>query len=149
MTQSLSHTALSRDAISLGGKVALVTGGGSGIGRGIAIGMAEFGADVAIIDIDADAASEAASRILEKGRRAHVIIADVMDRDAVRSAIAGAVVALGQIDILVNNAGGTRPIKLVDMTDKQADRQIDLNLKSLIATTQAAARAMIAGGRGG
>ncbi len=149
MTQPLSHTALSRDAILLTGKVALVTGGGSGIGRGIAIAMAEFGADVAIIDINAEAAEEAASRIREKGARALVVIADVMDRDAVRSAVATIAETLGRIDILVNNAGGTRPIKLIDMTDKQADRQIDLNLKSLVATTQAAARAMINGGRGG
>ena len=149
MTQPLSHTALSRDAILLTGKVALVTGGGSGIGCGIAIAMAEFGADVAIIDINAEAAEEAASRIREKGARALVVIADVMDRDAVRSAVATIAETLGRIDILVNNAGGTRPIKLIDMTDKQADRQIDLNLKSLVATTQAAARAMINGGRGG
>ena len=149
MTQALSHTALSRDAILLTGKVAIVTGGGAGIGRGIAIGMAEFGADIAIIDINAEAAEEAAARIREKGVRAQVIVADVMDRDAVRAAVEAVVATLGRVDILVNNAGGTRPIKLIDMTDKQADRQIDLNLKNLIATSQAAARAMIAGGQGG
>lgn len=149
MSSDLSHTALSRDAISLTGKVAVVTGGGSGIGLGIAVGMAEFGADVAVIDIDAAAAEEAAARIRAKGSRAHTVIADVIDRDAMRAAVATIVEALGRIDVLVNNAGGTRPIKLMEMTDRQADRQIDLNLKSLVATTQAAARAMIDGGQGG
>jgi NAD(P)-dependent dehydrogenase (short-subunit alcohol dehydrogenase family) len=149
MDQALSRTLLRRDAILLTGQVAVITGGGSGIGRGIGIGMAEFGADVAIIDIDGGAAEEVAERVREKGRRAHVIVADVMDRDAIRESVASILAALGRVDILVNNAGGTRPIKLVDITDRQTDRQIDINLKSLVATTQAAARAMIDGRRGG
>ncbi|HEX7820481.1 MAG TPA: SDR family NAD(P)-dependent oxidoreductase [Sphingobium sp.] len=145
----LNRTTLSRSAILLTGKVAVVTGGGAGIGRGIAIAMAEFGADVAIIDIDGAAAEEIATLIRGKGQRAHVIVVDVTDRDAVRAAIASTVETLGRLDILVNNVGGTRPIKLIDITDRQADRQIDLNLKSLVAATQAAARAMIDGGEGG
>ncbi|HEX7743578.1 MAG TPA: glucose 1-dehydrogenase [Sphingobium sp.] len=149
MSDALSRTLLTRDAILLTDQVAIVTGGGSGIGRGIAIGLAEFGADVAIVDINADVAEEAAERVREKGRRAHVVVADLTDRDAARAAVASAREALGRVDILVNNVGGTRPIKLVDITDRQADRQIDLNLKSLVATTQAAVRAMIDGGKGG
>ncbi|HEX7853393.1 MAG TPA: SDR family oxidoreductase [Sphingobium sp.] len=145
----LNRTTLSRSAILLTGKVAVVTGGGAGIGRGIAIAMAEFGADVAIIDIDGAAAAEIATLIRGKGQRAHVIVVDVTDRDAVRASIASTVETLGRLDILVNNVGGTRPIKLIDITDRQADRQIDLNLKSLVAATQAAARAMIDGGEGG
>jgi len=149
MTEDVTRTALTRDAILLTGKVAVVTGGGAGIGRGVALAFAEFGADVAIVDVDAEAAERVAALVREKGRRALAVAADVRDRDACRGAIAAAVEALGAVDILVNNAGGTRPIKLVDMTDAEADRQIDLNLKGLVAITQAAAKAMIARGAGG
>ncbi len=149
MGEDLSASRLKRDAILLTAKVALVTGGGGGIGRGIALGLAEFGADVAILDIDGAAAEIVAGLVREKGRRALVIAADVSDRDAVRAGVALCVETLGRLDILVNNAGGTRPIKLLDMTDRQADRQIDLNLKNLVATTQAGASAMVAGGAGG
>lgn len=149
MSEEISQTNLSRNDILLTGKVAVVTGGGAGIGLGIALGLAEFGADVVIIDINREAAENVAAQVQAKGRKALPIIADVMDRDAARNAIATAVETFGKVDILVNNAGGTRPIKLVDMTDKQADRQIDLNLKSVIALTQAAAKAMIAQASGG
>ena len=149
MTPDLSATRLGRDAILLTDQVAIVTGGGGGIGRGIAIAMAEFGADVAIVDINGEAAEAVAEIVRDKGRRAHVAIADMTDRDAARGAVASAIDALGKVDILVNNVGGTRPIKLVDITDRQADRQIDLNLNSLVATTQAAVRSMIARGAPG
>jgi NAD(P)-dependent dehydrogenase (short-subunit alcohol dehydrogenase family) len=149
MENEITRTALRRDAILLTGKVAVVTGGGGGIGRGVALGLAEFGADVAILDVDAARAEEVAALVREKGRRALPLVADVMDRDAGRAALAQTVETLGRLDILVNNAGGTRPNKLIDMTDKQVDRQIDLNLKSLVALTQTAAKAMIAGGVGG
>jgi NAD(P)-dependent dehydrogenase (short-subunit alcohol dehydrogenase family) len=149
MTEDITQTRLSRNDTLLTDKVALITGGGAGIGRGIAIGLAEFGADVAILDIKADAAELVAGLVRDKGRRALGIACDVMDRDAVRAAVDRTVAELGRLDILVNNAGGTRPIKLVDMTDRQVDRQIAINLQNLVATTQAAAKAMIAGGRGG
>ncbi len=149
MSESVTRTALARDDILLTGKVALITGGGAGIGRGIAVGMAEFGADVAIADIDVAAADTVAALVRAKGRRALVIPTDVLDRDAIRAAVAGTVAALGGIDILVNNAGGTRPLDLVDHSDRSADKQIDINLKNLVAATQAAAKAMIAAGGGG
>jgi len=149
MTADLNHIGLSRGDVLLDGKVALVTGGGAGIGRGIALGLAEFGADVAVLDRNGEAAETVAAFVRAKGRRAIAISADVTDRDRVRAAVAQTVAELGALDVLVNNVGGTRPIPLVEMTDAQADKQIDLNLKSLVAATQAGARAMIAGGRGG
>ena len=149
MTDDITRTLIGRDAILLTDRIAFVTGGGGGIGRGIAIALAEFGADVAILDIDGEAADCVAALVRDKGRRAIAIAGDVMDRDAVRAAIDRTAAELGGLDILVNNAAGTRPIKLIDITDRQADRQIDINLKNLVATTQAAAKAIIAGGRGG
>jgi NAD(P)-dependent dehydrogenase (short-subunit alcohol dehydrogenase family) len=113
------------------------------------VGLAEFGADIAILDKDTDAAQKVAALVEAKGRRALPIIDDAINRDAIRAAVERTVAELGAIDILVNNVGGTRPIALVDMTDRQVDRQIDLNLKNLFAATQAAARAMIAAGTGG
>jgi NAD(P)-dependent dehydrogenase (short-subunit alcohol dehydrogenase family) len=149
MNEDVTRTSLTPGAILLTGKVALITGGGAGIGRGIAMAFAAFGADVAIIDINTQAAETVAALVREKGRRALVITADVTDRAAVRAGIARIVTEFGTLDILVNNAGGTRPLSLLDMTDKQTDRRIDLNLTSLFTTTQAAAKAMIAGGQGG
>lgn len=69
--------------------------------------------------------------------------------NAIRAAVERTVKELGRLDILVNNAGGARPIKLLDITDAQADKQIALNLESLVTATQAAAKAMNAAGRGG
>lgn len=149
MSQDISRTMLSRDAALLTGKMAIVTGGAAGIGRGIALGLAEFGADVAILDINAEAAEAVAALVREKGQRAHVVLADVMDRDVLRNAIEHAAASLGRLDVLVNNVGGTRPIKLVEMTDQQMDKQIDLNLKSVAVGTQTAAKLMIAGGASG
>jgi NAD(P)-dependent dehydrogenase (short-subunit alcohol dehydrogenase family) len=149
MREEITRTLLSRDDALLTDQVAIVTGGAAGIGRGVALGLAEFGADVAIIDIDEEAAEAVAGAIRAKGRRALTHNANVMDRDAIRAAVERTASELGRLDILVNNAGGTRPIKLVDMTDAQADKQIALNLQNLVATTQAAAKAMIAGGRRG
>jgi NAD(P)-dependent dehydrogenase (short-subunit alcohol dehydrogenase family) len=149
MSDEVTYTSLSPEAIRLNGKVALITGGGAGIGRGIAMGFAEFGADVAILDINREAADHVAALVRAKGRRALAIVADVTDRDAMRAGIERIMIEFGRLDILVNNAGGTRPLSLLDMTDKQADRRIDLNLTSLFTATQAAAKAMIAGRRGG
>ncbi len=149
MNEDVTRTSLTPGAILLTGKVALITGGGAGIGRGIAMAFAEFGADVALLDIDTQAAETVATLVRAKGGRALVITADVTDRAAVRAGITRVVAEFGTLDILVNNAGGTRPVPLLEMTDKQTDRRIDLNLTSLFTTTQAAAQAMIAGGQGG
>jgi len=149
MNENVTRTSLTPGAILLTGKVALITGGGAGIGRGIAVAFAEFGADVALLDINTEAAETVAALVRAKGRRAMVITADVTDRAAVRAGITRIVAEFGTLDILVNNAGGTRPLSLLDMTDKQADRRIDLNLTSLFTTTQAAAQAMIAAKQGG
>ncbi len=145
----VTRTALTPASILLTGQVALITGGGAGIGRGIAMAFAAFGADVALLDVNAEAAELVAGLVRGKGRRAMVITADVTDRAALRAGIDRVMAEFGRLDILVNNAGGTRPLALLDTSDRQLDRRIDLNLTSLFTATQAAAKAMIAGGRGG
>ena len=149
MQEDVSRTTLDRDRILLTGRAAVVTGGGAGIGRGIAIGLAEFGADVAILEVDAQAAAHVAELVRAKGRRAEVLAVDVNDRDGARAALAKAADAFGRLDILVNNVGGVRPTPLLQLTDRQIDRHLDLNLKSVVTMTQAAARIMSEARRGG
>ena len=89
----------------LTGKIAVVTGGGQGIGRGIALVLARQGADVAIADITTDEPKSVACEIEAMGRKAVVLSMDVTDREQVEEAMSSAIDALGQVDILVNNAG--------------------------------------------
>lgn len=149
MDRTIRSTLMTRDDILLTDQVALVTGGAAGIGYGIAMGMAEFGADVVIADIDVAGAEAAAADIRAKGRRAIAIPCNVMERDDIRGAIDRTVQELGGLDILVNNAGGVRSANLLDLSDRSVDRVIDINLVNLVTATQAAARQMVAQGRGG
>jgi NAD(P)-dependent dehydrogenase (short-subunit alcohol dehydrogenase family) len=98
----------------LTGKIALVTGGGNGIGRAIALRLAEEGADVALIDINAAALDDTAGAIRKLGRRAEGECADVGDRDAASRAAVALTQRLGPIDVLVNNAGIVRLASVLD-----------------------------------
>ncbi len=89
----------------LSGKVALVTGGGQGLGLGIVLKMAEQGADIAIADLSEENAASAASQVEALGRKAYTARMDVTDGDSVNAGVASITAAAGQIDILVNNAG--------------------------------------------
>lgn len=135
--------------IRLDGQCAFVTGGANGIGKGIALGMAGFGADIVIVDLDAAAGQRVADEIAQSGRRSLFVQADVMDRDALRHAIDSAAQRFGRLDILVNNAGGGRPIKFMGQSERSRDRHIEFNLGSLMTATHHAAQHMIAFGNGG
>lgn len=137
------------DRIRLDGQAAFVTGGGGGIGRAIAIRLAEAGADVAIYDIFPERAEEAAGCVRETGRRALAIAGDVMDGDALRAAVDRAADEFGRLDILANNAGGVSARPFLEQSERSMRKHIDINLMSMLIATQAAARHMVAGGRGG
>ena len=149
MDGTTRSTLMTRNDILLTGQIALVTGGAAGIGYGIAMGMAEFGADVALADIDVAAAEAAAAALRAKGRRALVMACNVMERDEIRGAIERTISEFGGLDILVNNAGGVRASNLLDLSDRSVDRVIDINLVNLVTATQAAAKQMVAQRRGG
>ncbi|MEZ4726229.1 MAG: 3-oxoacyl-ACP reductase family protein [Caldilineaceae bacterium] len=134
----------------LSGKVALVTGARRGIGRGISLELAREGADVAINDVEGQAQAEAvAEEIRALGRRAIVVMADVAQPDQVQAMIEQVVQALGGLDILVNNAGVESIIPLLEITPEEWERVTHINLKGEFLCAQAAARQMIAAGKGG
>ena len=137
------------DRIRLDGQAAFVTGGGGGIGRAIAIRLAEAGADIAIFDIFPERAEEAAERVREAGRKALAIPGDVMDADALRAAIDRTAAEYGRLDILANNAGGVSARPFLEQSERSMRKHIDINLMSMLIATQAAAQHMVAGGRGG
>ncbi len=126
-----------------------MTGGGAGIGRGIARSMAECGADVVIAEIDTERGEDAAEEVRGTGRRAVFVPTDVMDTDAIRNAVVTAQRSFGRLDILVNNAGGVNGRRFLEQSERSWRRHIDINLVSVLAATSAAVPVMIEGGRGG
>jgi NAD(P)-dependent dehydrogenase (short-subunit alcohol dehydrogenase family) len=135
--------------ILLTDQVALITGGANGIGKGIAHGLAEFGADVVLADIDAVQGEATAAYIRETGRRALFVPTNVLERDQIRAAIDAAAIEFGRLDILVNNAGGGRPIKFMEQSERSCDRHVEFNLGNLLTATRHAAEHMIKFGNGG
>ena len=136
-------------AIDLAGRVAIVTGGGSGIGRGIATELARWGADVVIADVDGEGAQRTADVVEAMERRSLAVACDVMDTEQVRSMIARTEAHFGRLDILVNNAGGVKFRPFLEQNERSWRRHIDLNLSSVLEATSAAAPVMIRGGQGG
>jgi NAD(P)-dependent dehydrogenase (short-subunit alcohol dehydrogenase family) len=131
-------------------RVAIITGGGSGIGRGVALRFAREGARVAILDVHQDRLDETAARLTEANAPSLAVRADVSVSDDVQRAFAAVLDRFGRIDILVNNAGiGNPPRPIVEMDDEGWDRTIAVNLRSVFLCSRAAARQMIHQGGGG
>src|SRR4051794_17108166 len=112
----------------LDGRVAVVTGGARGLGRGIAEILAERGATVTEADLDVDAADRLAG---ELGRGAGAMALDVTDEASVRGVVRDVIDAFGHLDILVNNAGVSKSIPFVDIDEAEWDRVFDINVKGV------------------
>lgn len=135
---------LQRDAVSLDGRIAVVTGGGAGIGAAIAAAFTEFGARVALWDKDGAAATRTASKI---GGLA--CATDVRDPDQVDAALANTIETLGPPSILVNNAGGVFFSRLLETSPNGWDALVRLNLTQVLLCTQRIARTMVDASLGG
>lgn len=135
--------------LALGGKVVFVTGGGRGIGRGIAQACAEAGACVALGDLRAEDAAETARLIEAGGGRAHAVALDVTARASLEAAVEATTSTFGRLDGWVNNAGVLRMGAALDATAEDFEAQMRVNAQAVLGGCQAAARRMIAQGGGG
>jgi len=132
----------------LDGKVAVVTGAGSGIGRAAAVRFAAEGAAVAVLDLNADAAKETAGQISAAGGRGLAVAANVADRAQVDAAFGQILGEYGRVDVLYNNAGVNSSGSVLDATEDDWDRSFAVNAKGTFLCAQAAAPAMVAAGGG-
>jgi NAD(P)-dependent dehydrogenase (short-subunit alcohol dehydrogenase family) len=134
------------DLFSLKDKVALVTGAGSGIGKGLSLGFANAGADVALVDINPETVDAVGSEVRKIGRQALTIAADVTKSEAIDKLINQIVDKLGRINIVANVAGGLSTAQrgtALDLSEESWDSVVTLNLKSVFLLSAAAARVMI------
>ncbi len=129
--------------MKLDGKVAVVTGGGQGIGYAIAFALAEQGASVVIADINMEVAEATAKEIKAAGHKAVAIKANVSKSQEVNQLVEKTLDKFHQIDILVNNAGVSEPTPTIELTEEGWDRVININLKAPFLCSQAVARHMI------
>src|ERR1700761_4833114 len=128
-------------AEELAGKRAIVTGGGSGIGRAIATALARHGVRITIADLDPNTAKTVAA---ELGNGARAVAIDVRKRASVETAFNDVISAWGGFDILIANAGVSTMNKAVDLTDEEWDFNFDVNTRGIFLTNQIAARHFIA-----
>jgi 3-oxoacyl-[acyl-carrier protein] reductase len=135
---ALENVTISPSDILLNHRVAVVTGGGAGIGRGIAAGMAAFGASVAIWERDADSCASAAEAIGALG-----IVTDVRDSDQINAALEQTAAELGPVTILVNNAGGVFFSPLLDTSENGWDALYKANLRHVLLCTQLVAGKLV------
>ena len=136
--------------MQFGGKVVLVTGAQQGIGRAMALEFAAAGADVAINWLDDDgAAQRVADDVRACGRRAILVKADVAQIEQVQAMVSAVQEGLGPIDVLINNAGVFPRVSFLEMTEREWDHVLDVNLKGSCFCAQSVARAMVSAGRQG
>lgn len=131
-------------SLTLEGKTCLVTGGSRGIGKAIALKLADFGADVAITYArSAEAAEEVKAEIEKKGRKSKALQADAVNFERAEEVINGIVEDWGKLDVIVNNAGITKDNLILRMSEEQWDDVITTNLKSVFNYSKAAAKPMM------
>lgn len=132
----------------LGGKVALISGAGSGIGRAAAQLFATEGAAVAVLDLRAEAADETVAKIVADGGRAVALVANVASAHEVEAAMAAAVSTLGRLDVVYNNAGVDSKGSVANATEDDWDRAFAVNAKGTFLVSRAAVPHLIAAGGG-
>ncbi|WP_304560598.1 SDR family NAD(P)-dependent oxidoreductase [Sphingomonas immobilis] len=138
-----------KDFLGLEGKVAMVVGGGLGMGESTSVTLAEAGCDVAVVDIDRARAEGVAARVRETGRRAVAVVADAMDAGTAAGSVAEVVRALGRIDVMATIVGQAEWSTVLDVTEETWDLDHRRNLRYFFFYAQAAARAMVKAGNGG
>lgn len=136
------------DRFSMEGRVAVITGGGTGIGRGSALTLAERGADIVLAGRRTEPLKSTVSEIESLGRRALAVPTDVTEADACRALIDTTTAEFGRIDVLVNNAGGGETKSIMKWTDDEWQHVLDLNLSSAWYLSRAAVEPMIRQGKG-
>ena len=136
------------DLYKLDGKVALVTGAGQGLGQAMTIGLAEAGADIAVLD--RNSCEETSKFVNELGRKFHESIVDLRDASVedLNAVVENIVKEMGRIDILVNNAGTIRRTPAIDFSETDWDDVLQINLKAAFFLSQSVARAMMSQGGG-
>ena len=135
-------------SMRLDGKVAIVTGGGGGLGTLAACAFAEAGADVVVAARHLDKCEQTADKVRDLGRKALALAADVTSREQVQAMVDAAVKAFGRVDILFNNAGITSSRTMLDSPDDEWLNVIDVNVKGTFLCTKAVAPVMKAQGQG-
>jgi NAD(P)-dependent dehydrogenase (short-subunit alcohol dehydrogenase family) len=126
------------DIFRLQGKVALVTGGSKGLGKAMARGLAEAGADVVLASRHGEELSRALAEVLAgTDRRGRYFVADLSRRDEAKKLAAQTIQAMGRVDILINNAGTNKPEAIDAISDETWDQVVELNLSSVMALTRA------------
>jgi NAD(P)-dependent dehydrogenase (short-subunit alcohol dehydrogenase family) len=140
---------MQNDLFSLSGKVAAVVGGGGVLAGAMATGLAEAGADIAVVDFNGEAAEKRAECIHLLGRRAVSIQADATSRRDLERSLATTLSELGRVDILINAAGINSGTPFFEITEEEWHRILDVDLKSVFLACQVFAKAMIDAGQGG
>jgi NAD(P)-dependent dehydrogenase (short-subunit alcohol dehydrogenase family) len=138
-----------QELFDLSGKVAIVTGGGSGLGRQMAEGLAEAGADLVLCARKVERCEETAAAVRELGRRALALTCDIRQPEQIAGVVDRAVADLGRVDILVNNAGTSWGAAPEDVPIEGWQKVLDVNLTGAFLFTQSVGRVLIAQGEGG
>jgi NAD(P)-dependent dehydrogenase (short-subunit alcohol dehydrogenase family) len=134
--------------MELQGQVAIVTGGGRGIGRATALELARMGADVVVAELDQGGADKTAAMVQDTGRRAAVIATDVTRRADLTAMVERTLAAFGRIDVLVNNAGIYRAAPALEVTEEHWDAIMTINARAVFFASQAVLPTMIAARHG-
>ena len=129
--------------LGLSGKIAIVTGGGSNIGRGISLTFAKEGASVVIAELDTDQGNKVAREITASGGKAEVIGTDVTNNDSVQNMVKTVVDKYGRVDILVNNVGWDNPMPWIDQERAEWEKIMNINFWGMLNCTRAVADTMI------